>query len=181
MKHVLCYLRVSLDFGLHLRHSTSSSELTVYTDVDWAGCPDTRWSTSGYLMFLSDNLVSWSSKRQNIVSRSSAEVVYRVVANGVAEACWLQQLLQELHAPLSKSTLIYCDNVSIVYPSTNPIQHQRTKHVEIDIHFIREHVAIGDVRVLHVAMTSQFVDIFTKGLPTSVFLDFWSSLNICCG
>jgi hypothetical protein len=107
--------------------------------------------------------------------------VYRAGANGMAEACWLQQLLQELHAPLSKSTLIYCDNVSIVYPSTNPIQHQCTKHVEIDIHFIREHVAIGDVRVLHVAMTSQFVDIFTKGLPTSVFLDFWSSLNICCG
>jgi hypothetical protein len=79
--------------------------------------------------------ISWSSKRQNIVSRSSAEAEYRAMANDVAEACWLRQLLQELHAPLSKSTLIYCDNVSAVYLSTNPVQHQRTKHVEIDLHF----------------------------------------------
>jgi hypothetical protein len=103
------------------------------------------------------------------------------VANGVAEACWLRQLLQELHAPLTKSTLIYYGNVSVVYLSTNPIQHQRTKDVEIDLHFVRERVAIGDVRVLHVPMTSQFTDIFTKGLPTSVFLEFRSSLNIHSG
>jgi hypothetical protein len=72
----------------------------------------------------------------------------------VAEAYWLWQLLQELHAPLTKSTLVYCDNVNAVYLSTNPIQHQRTKHVEIDLHFVWERVAIGDVRVLHVPMTS---------------------------
>jgi hypothetical protein len=129
-------------------------------------------------VFLGDNLVSWSSKRQNIVSRSSTEVEYHAVANGVAEACWLRQLLQELHAPLSKSTLVYCNNVSTVYLSTNHVQHQRTKHVEIDLHFVRERVAIGDVRVLHVPTTSQFTDIFTKGLPTSVFSEFRSSLNI---
>jgi hypothetical protein len=76
------------------------------------------------------------------------------------------------------STLIYCDNVSVVYLSTNPIQHQRMKHVEIDLHFIQERIAIGNVRVLHVPMISQFTDIFMKGLSTSVFLDFWSSLNI---
>jgi hypothetical protein len=129
-------------------------------------------------VFLGDNLVSWSSKRQSIVSRSSAEVEYHVVANGVAEACWLRQLLQELHAPLSKSTLVYCNNVSTVYLSTNHVQHQHTKHVEIDLHFVQERVAIGDVRVLHVPTTSQFTDIFTKGLPTSVFSEFRSSLNI---
>jgi hypothetical protein len=103
------------------------------------------------------------------------------MANGVAEACWLWQLLHELHAPLTKSTLIYCDNVSANYLSTNPIQHQRTKHVEIDLHFVWERVAIGDVRVLHVSTTSQFTDFFTKGLPTSVFLKFRSSLNIHSG
>jgi hypothetical protein len=105
-------------------------------------------------VFLDDNLVSWSSKSQNIISRSSTEPEYRAVANGVAEACWLRQLLQELHAPLSKSTLVYYNNVSVIYLSTNPIQHQRTKHVEIDLHFVRECVAIDDVRVLHVPMTS---------------------------
>jgi hypothetical protein len=154
MKRVLRYLRGSLDFGLHLRCTTSSSELTVYTNADWADCPDTRRSTSGYAVFLSDNLISSSSKRQNIISRSSAEAEYCAMANGVAEVCWLRQLLQEHHAPLSKSTLIYRDNVSVVYLSTNHVQHQRTKHVEIALHFVRERVAITDVHVLHVSTTS---------------------------
>jgi hypothetical protein len=122
MKRTLRYLRGTLDYGLLLRHS-ASSELMVYTNADWPGCPDTRRSTSGYVVFLGTNLISWSSKRQNVISCSSAEAEYRAVANGVAEACWLRQLLQELHAPLTKSTLIYCDNVSAIYLSTNPIQH----------------------------------------------------------
>ena len=116
-----------------------------------------------------------------MVSRSSAEAEYRAVANGVAEASWLRQLLLELHQPLHRRTLVYCDNVSAVYLSTNPIQHQCTKHVEIDLHFVRERVAVGDVRVLHVPTTSQFANIFTKGLPSSVFGEFRSSLNICSG
>jgi hypothetical protein len=103
------------------------------------------------------------------------------VANGVAEASWLRQLLTELHNPLLRSTLVYCDNVSAVYLSTNPVQHQRTKHVEIDLHFVRDRVAIGEVRVLHVPTTSQFADIFTKGLPSSTFTAFRSSLNITGG
>jgi hypothetical protein len=88
MKHTLRYLRGTLDYGLHLRCSTSS-ELIVYTDVYWAGCLDTRRSTSGYVVFLGVNLVSWSLKHQNDVSRSSAEAEYRVVANDMAETCWL--------------------------------------------------------------------------------------------
>ena len=132
-----------------------------------------------YAVFLGSNLVSWSSKRQPVVSRSSAEAEYRAVANGVAEASWLRQLLAELHSPLAKSTLVYCDNVSAVYLSTNPVQHQRTKHVEIDLHFVHDRVAIGDVR--HVPTTFQFADIFTKGLPSSTFSEFRSSLNVAGG
>jgi hypothetical protein len=98
----------------------------------------------------------------------------------VAEATWLRQLLLELRAPPSRCTLIYCDNISAVYLSNNPVQHQRTKQ-EIDLHFVREKVAIGQVRVLHVPTTSQFVDVFTKGLPSSVFEEFRSSLSICRG
>ena len=89
--------------------------------------------------------------------------------------------MAELHSPLAKSTLVYCDNVSAVYLSTNPVQHQRTKHVEIDLQFVRDRVAIGDVRVLHVPTTSQFADIFTKGLPSSTFSEFRSSVNVAGG
>jgi hypothetical protein len=118
-------------------------------------------------VFLGDNLISWSAKRQTVVSRSSAEAEYRAIANGVAEATWLLQLLHELQTPPSRCTLVYCNNISVVYLSTKPVQPQRTKHVEIDLHFIQEKVAIGQVHVLHVPTISQFADIFTKRLPSS--------------
>ena len=91
LKRLLRYVRGTVDFGLVL-HWSPSAELIVYTNADWAGCPDTRRSTSGYAVFLGGNLASWSSKRQLVVSRSSAEAEYRAVANGVAEASWLRQL-----------------------------------------------------------------------------------------
>jgi hypothetical protein len=180
LKRILRYVRSTLDLGLLLRPS-ASTDLVVYTDADWVGCPDTRKSTSGYAVFLGNNLVSWSSKHQNTVSRSSAEAEYRAVANGVAEATWLRQLLLELHTPLRRATLLYCDNISVVYMTSNPIQHQRTKHIEIDLHFVRERVAIGDLHVLHVPTSSQYADIFIKGLPTPVFTEFRSSLNVQSG
>jgi hypothetical protein len=126
-------------------------------------------------------MVSWSAKWQTGISRSSAEAEYRAIANGVAEATCLRQLLHELQTPPSWCTLVYCNNISVVYLSTNPVLHQRTKHVKIDLQFVQEKVAIGQVRVLHVSTSSQFADIFTRGLPSSVFNEFWSSLNICSG
>jgi len=116
--------------------------------------------------------------RQTTVSRSSAEAEYKAVAHDVAECCQLRQLLQELHIPLSKATLVYCDNVSAVYMTANPIHHRRTKHIEIDIHFVREKVALGHVWVLHVPSSHQFADIMTKGLPVQLFTDFRSSLGV---
>jgi len=118
LKRILRYLQGTLSLGLTLRPS-SPAELVAYTDADWAGCPDTHRSTSGYAVFLRDNLVSWSSKRQHTVSLSSAEAEYRDVANGVAEASWLRQLLMELCHPPRRATLVYCDNISAVYLSTN--------------------------------------------------------------
>jgi hypothetical protein len=132
-------------------------------------------------VYLGDNLVSWLAKRQTVVSRSSAEAEYRAIANGVDEATWLCQLLHELQTPPSRCTLVYCDNINVVYLSTNLVQHQRTKHVEIDLHFVREKVVIGQVRVLRAPTTSQFTDIFMKGLHSSVFNKFQSGLNICSG
>jgi hypothetical protein len=166
-----------MSMGLTLTASSDTS-LVAYSDADWAGCPDTRRSTSGYCVYLGPSLISWSSKRQPTVSRSSAEAEYRAVANAVAECSWLRQLLQELHCPVPKATIVYCDNVSAVYLSANPVHHRRTKHIELDIHFVREHVALGRVRVLHVPTDQQFADVMTKGLPTSTFESFRSSLCV---
>ncbi|GJV51959.1 ribonuclease H-like domain-containing protein [Tanacetum coccineum] len=177
MKCVLRYLRGTTDLVLQLFRSTIS-QLTTYPDADWAGCPATRRSTSGYCVFLGDNLLTWSSKRQDMLSRSSVEAEYRGVANAVAETSWLRNLLLELQTPLSTATLVYCDNVSVVYMSANPVQHQRTKHIEIDIHFVRDKVAADHVRVLHVPSRFQYADIFTKGLPYHLFADFRSSLSV---
>ncbi|KAJ9560758.1 LOW QUALITY PROTEIN: hypothetical protein OSB04_005918, partial [Centaurea solstitialis] len=175
LKRILRYLKGTLSHGLHIKAS-AVDRLVAYSDADWAGCPTTRRSTSGFCVYLGDNLVSWSSKRQHVVSRSSAEAEYRGIANVVAETAWLRNLLLELSCPLSRATVVFCDNVSAMYLASNPVQHQRTKHVEIDLHL--ERVAIGHVRVLHVPSAYQYADIFTKGLPTSLFLDFRNSLNI---
>ncbi|GKA33489.1 ribonuclease H-like domain-containing protein [Tanacetum coccineum] len=149
LKRILRYVHGTIDHGLQL-HVSSTSQLTAFTDAHWTGCPVTRWSTSGYCVFLGDNLLSCSAKR--------AEAEYRGVANVVAEAAWIRNFA--------------------VYLSTNPVQHQRTKHIEIDIYFVRDYVASGQVRVLHVPSRFQYADIFTKGLPSALFLEFRFSLNV---
>jgi hypothetical protein len=103
------------------------------------------------------------------------------VANAVVEATWFRQLLQEMHSPLKHAIVVFCDNVSAIYLSSNSVNHQCAKHIEIDLHFIRERIAAGVVRVLHVPTLSQYVDIFNKELPSSMFTEFRSSLNILPG
>nr|GEX35014.1 ribonuclease H-like domain-containing protein [Tanacetum cinerariifolium] len=177
LKRILRYVQETLDYGLQLFSSTTDY-LIAYSDSDWAGCLTTRRSTSGYCVFLGNNLLLWFSKRQSTLSRSSAEAEYRGVANAVAETCWIQNLLRELHTPLSSATIVYCDNVSAVYLSFNPVQHQRTKHTDIDIHFVRDLVATGQIRVLHVPSRFQYADIFTKGLPWALFDEFRDSMCV---
>ncbi|GKE44152.1 ribonuclease H-like domain-containing protein, partial [Tanacetum coccineum] len=120
MKRVLRYLQGTTDLGLQLFQSTTS-QLIAYSDADWAGYPATRRSTFGYYVFLGDNLLTWSSKRQDTLSRFSAEAEYREVANAVAETSWIRNRLRELHTPVFTATLVYCDNVSAVYMSENPV------------------------------------------------------------
>nr|GEU68695.1 ribonuclease H-like domain-containing protein [Tanacetum cinerariifolium] len=148
LKRILRYVCGTLDYGLQL-FSSFTTDLVAYSDADWVGCPTTR-----------------------------AEAEYRGVANAVVETCWLRNLLHELHTLLSFITLIYCDNYSAVYLSCNPVQHQRRKHIEIDIYFVHDLVATGQVRVLHVPSRYQFADIFTKGLPSALFEEFRSSLSV---
>ncbi|GKE15700.1 ribonuclease H-like domain-containing protein [Tanacetum coccineum] len=151
LKRILRYVCGTLDYGLQL-FSSSTINLVAYSDAD--GLPT--------------------------LSRSSAKAEYRSVANVVAETSWLRNLLRELHTPLSSATLVYCDNVSAVYLSCNPVQHQRTKHIEIDIHFVRDLVAAGQVCVLYVLSHYQFADICTKGLPSALFEEFRTSLSVRC-
>lgn len=100
----------------------------------------------------------------------SAEAEYRGVPNAMAKACWIRHLLGELRRPLTHTTLVYYDNISALYLTMNPVDHQRTKHKEINLHFVRERVAPGDVCVLHVPTSVHYADIFTKGLRTAVFM-----------
>ncbi|XP_022004171.1 uncharacterized mitochondrial protein AtMg00810-like [Helianthus annuus] len=120
LKRIIRYLQGTSSHGLTIGTSADFS-LRAYTVADWAGCPDTRRSTSGYCVYLGPNIVSWSSKRQSVISRSSAEAEYRGVANVVAEICWLRNLLLELHRPVTTASLVYCDNISAIYLSGNPV------------------------------------------------------------
>ena len=164
--------------GLHISAHSPLTSLTAYSNADWAGCPDSRRSTFGYCIYLGDNLVYWFSKRQTTVSHSSVEAEYRAVAHVVAECCWFRQLLQDVHHALHSATIVYCDNVSAVYMTSNPVHHRCTKHIEIDIHFVHEKVSLGQIRVLHVPSRHQFADIMTKGLPIQLFQEFRSSFCI---
>jgi hypothetical protein len=118
VKRILRYIQGTLDYSLQL-HRSSATDLVTYSDTDCAGCPDTCRSTSDYDIFLSYNLVSWSSKRQHTVCRSSAEAEYCGVANVVAKASWLRQLLEELQSPPHQTTIVYCHNISVIYQIVN--------------------------------------------------------------
>ncbi|GJW72005.1 ribonuclease H-like domain-containing protein [Tanacetum coccineum] len=174
----LTFTHPDLSYVVQQLYTLSTASLVAYSGADWASCPATRRPTSGYCIFLGNNLLSWSSKRKHTLSRSSAEAKYRGVANVVAETAWLRNLLLELHTPLQTATLVFCDNVSAIYLSANPVQHRRTKHIEIDIHFVRDMVTRGHVRVLHVPSRYQYADIFTKGLPSALFEEFCTSLSV---
>lgn len=162
-KRIVCYVQGTLNLGLQLFRS-SLNKIVVYSDTDWGDSPNTRHSKSGFCLYLGDNRISWSSKRQPTMSHSSAKVEYKGIANAVAETCWIRNLLLELHCPIRSATIVYCDNISSVFISNNPVQHQRTKHIEIDIHFVREKVPMGQVKVMHVSFSSQYTYIFYEGL-----------------
>ena len=167
VKWILCYIKFTIQHGLFLsRHF--SVQLTVYTDADCAGSIDNRIFTSGYCFFLGTNLISWSSKKQCTVARSSTEAEYRGMANAAAEVIWLQSLLREFGVPQSPP-LVLCDNLSAAYLSINLIRHSHSKHVETDIHFMRDYVTNGVLNVRFVSTKDQQADILTKSLSSLRF------------
>jgi hypothetical protein len=140
VKRILRYLHATSDLGLCIT-KTVSSLLSAFSDADWAGNPDDRRSTGGYAILFGGNLISWSSRKQPTVSRSSMEAEYKAVANATAEIIWIQVLLRELGISQHRPPSLWCDNIGAPYLSANPIFHRRTKHVEVDYHFVRERVA----------------------------------------
>ena len=120
-------------------------------------------------MYLGNNLISWSSKKQATVARSSTKAEYKAIANATSELIWINSLLRELQLNLSPPTL-WCDNIGATYLSSNPVFHARMKHIEVDFHFVREQVASGKLRVCIISGKDQIADLLTKPLPKSRFL-----------
>ncbi|KAD3069268.1 hypothetical protein E3N88_37148 [Mikania micrantha] len=188
VKRILRYLQGTSDLGLLIQHTSGTvlhaysdaafRSLTAFSDADWAGCLDDRRSTGGFAIYLGSNLISWSARKQKTVSRSSTESEYKALADTVAELTWLQTLLHELQVPMPSIPTLWCDNLGATYLSANPVFHARTKHVEVDFHFVREKVAQGKLSVQFISTNDQIADVFTKPLSTQRFLFLRSKLQV---
>ncbi|KAJ0568794.1 putative RNA-directed DNA polymerase [Helianthus annuus] len=175
---VLRYLKGTPGQGILLSKG-GGTNLVGYTDSDWLGCPDTRRSRSGYLLLLGGSPVSWKSKKQTVVSRSSAEAEYRAMASTVSEILWLRWLLKELNVEQNNATQLFCDNLAVKHIANNPVFHERTKHVEMDCYFVRERVESNEVEPLHIDTKSQIADLFTKPLGSRQLGLLLGKLGIC--
>ena len=140
------------------------NRVECFTNADWAGSKEDRRSTSGYCVFVGGNLVSWKSKKQWVVSHSSAESEYRAMSQSVCEIMWLHQLLMEVDIKTVVPAKLWCNNQTALHIASNPIFHERTKHIEIDCHFVRDKIQLDLISTRYVKTGEQLGDIFTKAL-----------------
>ena len=152
--------------------------LEAYTDVDYAGSIVDRRSTTRYCTFLGGNLVTWRSKKQNVVAKSSTESEFKVIAQGLCELLWLKIILDDLRIKWDDPMKLYCDKKSAINIVHNLIQQDRTKHIEIDTHFMKEKLEEGVVYMSYVPSEHQLADILTKGLNSSMFHDLVFKLGM---
>ncbi|KAJ0591220.1 putative RNA-directed DNA polymerase [Helianthus annuus] len=160
---LLRYLKQSPGMGIVFR-KTGNFDISAYVDSDWAKCLLTRKSITGYGIFLGNSLVSWKSKKQGFVSRSTAEAEYRAMCSATCEVMWIKNVLSELQISCSLPVTLFCDSKSAISISQNLVFHERTKHFELDLHFLREKIASGIIDPHKIASENQIADIFTKGL-----------------
>jgi hypothetical protein len=176
VKRILRYLVATHCFGIWYPKG-STFDLIGYLDSDYAGCKVDRKSTSGTCQFLGRSLVSWSSKKQTFVALSTVEAEYVAAGQCCAQLLWMRQTLQDFGYNLSKVPLLY-DNESAIRMADNPIEHSRTKHIDIRHHFLRDHEQKGDIEVFYVSTENQLADIFTKPLDEKTFCRLRSELNV---
>jgi hypothetical protein len=176
VKRILRYLVATPCFGIWYPKG-STFDLIGYVDSDYAGCKVDRKSTSGTCQFLGRSLVSWSSKKQTSVALSTAEAEYVAAGQCYAQLLWMRQTLRDFGYNLSKVPLL-CDNESAICMADNPVEHSRTKHIDIQHHFLRDHQQKGDIEVFHISTENQLADIFTKPLDEKTFCRLRSELNV---
>lgn len=176
VKRILRYLKGSVTRGIFMRNN-GHFKLEGYSDSDWAGNTIDRKSTTGFCTFVGGNLVTWKSKKQTVVARSSAEAEYRAMASTACELIWLKTLLKDLGVECTKPITLHCDNQAAMHIVANPVFHERTKHIEIDCHFIRDQVQSKVLTTAYVRSGDQLADIFTKVLPTAQFDRLLSKLG----
>ncbi|CAM8954199.1 unnamed protein product [Rhodiola kirilowii] len=177
VKRIIRYICGTTDYGLWYTKDTNSC-LVGYCDADWAGNAEDRKITSGGCFFQGNNQVSWFSKKQNNISLSTAEAEYIAAGSCCTQMLWMKQMLEEYGVKQDTMTL-YCDNMSAISISKNPVQHSRTKHIDIRHHFIRELVEKKTITLTHVSTEKQLADIFTKALDNLQFETLRSSLGLC--
>lgn len=177
MRRILQYLKGTPGRGLYFKKN-SDKGIEVYTDSDWAGFASDRKLTTGYCTFGWGNLVTWRSKKQSVVARSSAEAELRAMAHGICEGIWLKRMLEEIRIPTNSTMKILCDNRASISMAKNLVHRDRTKHVEIDRHFIKEKIDQDIIAVTHVSSCNQTADILTKALPRRSYEDIRTSLGM---